>query len=131
MKTILCIEDHPAHLKLIREILSRAGYRVLGALTAEEGMLLARLELPELILMDVQLPGLDGLSATRRLKADPLTAHIPVVAITACAMYGDEARSLAAGCDRYLAKPVRYVEVLEAVRELIGAPQAQLSVRCA
>lgn len=103
---ILVIEDTPANLELVTDLLELAGHTVLSAGSAEPGLELARREQPDLILMDVSLPGMDGLAATRRLKADPATQHIPVVALTSHAMRGDEQQAKAAGCLAYLTKPL-------------------------
>jgi two-component system cell cycle response regulator DivK len=96
-------------------LLKSAGYTVLSATDAEAGLALAHAEQPDLILMDIQLPGMDGLEATTLLKQDAATRAIPVIALTALAMKGDEERILAAGCDGYIAKPIRYKEFLAAV----------------
>ena len=103
---LLIVEDNPMNLQLAEFLLSAAGYRVDSAASALEGIEIAVAEPPALILMDVELPGMDGLTATRRLKADPATAHVPVVALTANAMQGDHERCLEAGCDGYIAKPI-------------------------
>jgi two-component system cell cycle response regulator DivK len=103
---ILIVEDNPRNLKLVRDVLGHAGYRTLEAGTAEEGLALARSERPALVLMDVQLPGIDGVEALVRLRADRETAEIPVLALTAFAMKEDRERFLAAGFDGYLEKPL-------------------------
>jgi len=103
---ILVVEDNPLNLELVRALLEKLGYAVIVAGTAEEGIECARKAQPHLILMDVNLPGTDGLTATATLKAEPSTKHIPVVALTAHAMKGDDARVLAAGCDGYMSKPI-------------------------
>jgi two-component system, cell cycle response regulator DivK len=110
-QTVLIIEDNPRNLKLARDVLNHAGYRTLEAGTAEEGLALAHAERPGLVLMDVQLPGMDGLQALGRLRADPVTAGIPVVALTAFAMKDDRERFLAAGFDDYLEKPLNVREL--------------------
>lgn len=115
MSTVLIVEDNPINMKLAITLLESAGHSVLTALDAEAGLTLARAELPELILMDIQLPGMDGLEATMRLKQDATTRAIPVIALTALAMKGDEERIRAAGCDGYIAKPMRYKEFLATV----------------
>ncbi len=107
MARILIIEDNPDNMMLSALVLKKAGHTVLSASDAEAGLILARTELPDLILMDIQLPGMDGLEATALLKADDATRAIPVIALTALAMHGDEARIRAAGCDGYIAKPMR------------------------
>ena len=108
MAKILIVEDNPANLKLATFLLESAGHTVLSAKDAEAGLTLARAELPSLILMDIQLPGMDGLAATALLKSDAVTRDIPVIALTALAMKGDEERIRAAGCDGYIAKPLSY-----------------------
>jgi two-component system cell cycle response regulator DivK len=115
MATILIVEDNPANMKLAVFVLEQAGYQVLSAIDAELGLTLAREQHPDLIMMDVQLPGMDGLAATALLKQDEATRSIPVIALTALAMKGDEARIREAGCDAYIAKPMRYQEVLATV----------------
>ena len=118
---ILVIEDNPANMTLALFILKSAGYAVLSATDAEAGLTLARAEKPDLILMDVQLPGMDGLAATALLKQDEMTRAIPVIALTALAMKGDEERIRAAGCDGYIAKPIRYQEFLATVAIQLAA----------
>jgi two-component system cell cycle response regulator DivK len=103
---ILIVEDNARNLRLVRDVLNHGGYRTLEAASAEEGLALARAELPALVLMDVQLPGMDGLEALGRLRADPATARLPVLALTAFAMKNDRERFLAAGFDGYLEKPL-------------------------
>lgn len=115
MARILVVEDNPANMKLALTLLQSAGHEVLSATDAEAGLMLARAEQPGLILMDIQLPGMDGLEATMQLKQDEATSSIPVIALTALAMKGDEARIRAAGCDGYIAKPMRYREFLATV----------------
>ena len=121
MARILIVEDHAANLKLARVILERAGHEVLASDNAADGLRIAADVQPDLILMDIQLPGMDGLEATRHLKADSRTLHIRVVALTAFAMRDDAQKMHAAGCDGYLAKPYRRAQLLEAVNEaLVG-----------
>jgi two-component system cell cycle response regulator DivK len=115
MAKILIIEDNPANMELAVFILKSAGHTVLSASDAEAGLSLARGERPSLILMDIQLPGIDGLEAIALLKRDDATRAIPVIALTALAMKGDEERIRAAGCDGYIAKPMRYKEVLATI----------------
>ena len=121
--TILVIEDNPSNLLLISTVLRRAGYRVVEADTAASGLEAARSEPPALILMDISLPGMDGLEATRILKGDKLTAGIPVVALTAHAMVGDEERALDAGCDGYLTKPIDSRTVVAAIDGVLARHQ--------
>jgi len=112
---ILVIEDNAANMKLAVFLLRSAGHTVLSATNAEAGLALARDAHPNLILMDIQLPGIDGLEATALLKRDEAMRAIPVLALTALAMKGDEERIRAAGCDGYIAKPIRYQEFLATV----------------
>ena len=104
--TILVIEDNELNMKLVRSLLKRGNYDVIEAIDAEKGMQLARTNHPDLILMDIQLPGMDGLSATKILKADPVLQEIPIVALTSHAMEGDDKKALDAGCDGYITKPI-------------------------
>ena len=115
MARVLVVEDNPANMTLALFLLQSAGHDVLSATDAEAGLALARTEQPDLILMDIQLPGMDGLSATTQLKADDATRRIPVIALTALAMKGDEERIRAAGCDGYIGKPMRYKDFLATV----------------
>jgi two-component system, cell cycle response regulator DivK len=112
MARVLIVEDNPANMTLATFLLQSAGHTVLSAKDAETGLALARVEQPDLVLMDIQLPGMDGLEATALLKSDPSTRAIPVIALTALAMKGDEQRILAAGCDGYIAKPLAYKDFL-------------------
>jgi two-component system, cell cycle response regulator DivK len=121
MARVLVIEDNASNMTLATFLLESAGHTVLSATDAEAGLNLARTEHPELILMDIQLPGMDGLEATALLKGDASTRAIPVIALTALAMKGDEERIRAAGCDGYIAKPLSY-------REFLATVAAQLEV---
>lgn len=121
---VLVVEDTPANLKLVNMLLDRAGYQVLLAVNALDGMALAREHLPNLILMDIQLPGMDGLTATRLLKQSVTTRHIKIVALTAFAMKGDEERVIAAGCDGYIAKPIQYQSFLAEVQRILASVPA-------
>ena len=103
---ILVVEDNERNLKLLRDVLEYAGYDVRAARTAEDGIALAASELPDLVLMDLQLPGIDGMEALRQLRESPRTADIPVVAVTAQAMKHDRERALQAGFDGYVEKPI-------------------------
>jgi two-component system cell cycle response regulator DivK len=115
MAKILVVEDNAANMTLAVYLLETTGHTVLRATDAEAGLASARAEQPDLILMDIQLPGMDGLEATALLKQDDATRAIPVVALTALAMKGDEERIRAAGCDGYIAKPMNYKEFLATV----------------
>jgi two-component system cell cycle response regulator DivK len=117
---ILIVEDNPRNLKLARDILNHVGYRTIEAESAEDGLALARSERPRLILMDVQLPGMDGVEALGRLRADPVTAGIPVAALTAFAMKEDRERFLAAGFDAYLEKPLDVREFPRQIAALLA-----------
>ena len=119
MARILIIEDNPANMKLACLLLAKGGHFVLTAIDAEAGLAVARAEHPELILMDIQLPGMDGLAATKLLKGDPATAGIPVIALTAMAMKEDQEKTRLAGCDAYIAKPLRYLELYAAIDALL------------
>jgi two-component system, cell cycle response regulator DivK len=116
MATILIVDDNATNMELSTFILESADYTVLAATNAENGLTLARERCPDLILMDIQLPGMDGLQATALLKADEATRDIPVIALTALAMKGDEERILAAGCDGYIAKPLDYKDFLASIK---------------
>jgi two-component system cell cycle response regulator DivK len=116
---ILVVEDNERNLKLLRDVLEYAGYEVRAAGTAEDGITLAVSEPPDLVLMDLQLPGIDGMEALRRLRDSPRTAGIPVVAVTAQAMKQDRERALAVGFDAYVEKPISIRPFLEQVREFL------------
>jgi two-component system cell cycle response regulator DivK len=115
MAKILIVEDNAANMSLAVFLVESAGHTVLSATDAEAGLALARNEHPNLILMDIQLPGIDGLEAISLLKKDDATRAIPVIALTALAMKGDEERIRAAGCEGYIAKPMRYKEFLATI----------------
>ena len=123
MARVLIVEDNAANMTLAVFLLESAGHTVLSATDAEAGLTLARDEQPDLILMDMQLPDMDGLEATALLKRDDATRAIPVIALTALAMKGDEERIRAAGCDGYIAKPLAYRDFLATVSaQLLTAP---------
>ena len=115
MAKVLIVEDNPANMTLAAFLLQSAGHTVLRATDAEAGLTLARDEQPHVILMDIQLPGMDGLEATALLKRAEATCAIPVIALTALAMKGDEERIRSAGCDGYIAKPMHYKEFLATI----------------
>ncbi len=125
MARILIIEDNPANMKLASLLLLNAGHTVLCATDAESGLTLARADQPDLILMDIQLPGMDGLAATALLKKDAITAAIPIIALTAMAMKEDQEKTRAAGCDAYIAKPLRYQELYEVIDALLAKGKLQ------
>jgi two-component system cell cycle response regulator DivK len=119
MARVLVIEDNVSNMKLATFLLESAGHTVLAATDAEAGIATAQAERPDLVLMDVQLPGMDGLQATALLKAEAETRSIPVIALTALAMKGDAERIHLAGCDGYIAKPMAYREFLETVERFL------------
>jgi two-component system cell cycle response regulator DivK len=118
-KTILYVEDNEFNLKIVRQLLSRTSYRLIEAMDGESGVTTAQNQLPDLILMDVQLPKLSGLDATRQLRADAKTAAIPIVVITSFALSGDAEKAKAAGASAYLAKPYSPRELLQMIRNLV------------
>lgn len=121
MSVVLLVEDNPENMLFVVSVLENAGHRVLQAEDAAKGLRLAGEAHPDLIFMDIQLPGMDGLEASRRLKADAATRAIPIYALTAFAMAGDAERIRAAGCDGYLAKPVSYKDLLTTVAAVATA----------
>lgn len=122
MAKILVVEDNPANMRLTSLLLHHAGHTVLSAVDAETALRLARGEQPDLILMDIQLPGMDGWTATTILKQDPATASIPVIALSALAMKADEERSQTAGCDAYIVKPLRYKGLYAVLERFLPEP---------
>ena len=120
---ILVVEDNERNLKLLRDVLEYAGYDVRVARTAEDGIILAVSEPPDLVLMDLQLPGIDGLEALRRLREGPRTADIPVVAVTAQAMKDDRERALAAGFNGYIEKPISVRAFPDQVRRFLSGEE--------
>ncbi len=120
-KTILIVEGKSNNLKLLRDLLQRFGYETMEATDGKQGVELARARRPNLILMDIMMPKMDGLEATRILKADTTTKNIPIIALTSYAMKGDKERALEAGCDGYIAKPIDIQEVLKAVEHFLSS----------
>ena len=118
-KTVLYVEDNEYNLKIVRQLLARTAYKLIEAKDGESGVETALRELPDLILMDIQLPKLSGLDATRRLRSDPKTAAIPIIVITSFALSGDEQRAKDAGATAYLAKPYSPRELLAKIREIL------------
>ena len=118
-KRILVVEDTEDNRQIIRDLLTSAGYEMIEALDGEQGVVMAAEQKPDLILMDMQLPVLDGYEATRRIKSDPALAHIPVIAVTSYALSGDEAKTKEAGCDGYVAKPYSPRQLLAKIREFL------------
>ena len=119
MAEILVVEDNPTNMKLVHMVLDKAGYRVREATGAEDAIRAIAASPPDLVLMDVQLPGMDGFAAMQIIKSDAMTAAIPVIALTAFAMSGDEEKILDAGFDAYIAKPIRYAQLLEVIDKLL------------
>ena len=118
-KRILVVEDHETNRRILRDLLTIAGYELTEAVTGEEGVTLAETYLPDLILMDIQLPGLDGYEATRRIKKNPALRHIPIIAVTSYASSGDEEKAAEAGCETYVSKPFSPRSVLAKIREYL------------
>ena len=129
MARILVVEDNHANMKLACLLLRNAGHTALCAADAETGLTLARNDQPDLILMDIQLPGMDGLAATALLKRDPATSAIPVIALTAMAMKADQEKTRVAGCDAYIAKPLRYQELYAVIDTLLASETPQKPAR--
>ena len=113
------IEDHEENRRLLRDLLTSVGYELIEAVTGEEGLMLAETHVPDLILMDIQLPGIDGYEATRRIKANQALHHIPIIVVTSYALSGDDLKAREAGCDAYLSKPFDPVELLGKIREFL------------
>jgi CheY-like chemotaxis protein len=120
IKTILVVEDNKLNMKLVRGLIKIGKYRMLEANDAESGIQLVREQRPDLVLMDIQLPGMDGLSATKIIKEDPELKDIPIVALTSYAMQGDKEKALAAGCTGYIAKPIDTRKFLETVSQYLN-----------
>jgi CheY-like chemotaxis protein len=116
---VLVIEDNALNMKLIRTVLQLQNYQIVEAVNAEQGLNLARTSQPDLILMDIQLPGIDGLTATRRIKADPDLKHIPVVGLSSYAMQGDKEQAIKAGCSGYITKPIDTRAFLKTLSEYL------------
>jgi two-component system cell cycle response regulator DivK len=119
MSTILYVEDNELNRKIVRDLLRRTSYRLIEAPDGESGVALALTERPDLVLMDVQLPKISGIEATRRLRAEPATACVPIIAITSFALSGDEQKARDAGATAYLAKPFSPFTLLELIRDLL------------
>jgi CheY-like chemotaxis protein len=125
--TVLLVEDNEDNLLIYSTILRHSGFTVLEARDGQAGIDMATSDLPGLILMDVSIPLIDGLEATRRLKADPKTKDIPIIALTAHALASDQQKAIEAGCDAYIAKPAEPRIVLNAVKQYLGEPRADLT----
>ena len=118
-KRILVVEDHEDNLQILRDLLASAGYDMIEAGNGEDGVAAAAAERPDLILMDIQLPILDGYEATRRIKAEPDLKAIPIIVVTSYALSGDEEKARAAGCDAYIAKPYSPRQLLARIRNFL------------
>jgi len=124
MSLVLIVEDNEKNMKLARDVLEAKGYATLAAVTGEEGVQLAQERKPDLVLMDIQLPGISGIEAFRRLRADPGTASIPVVALTASVTPTDRSQITQAGFDAFVGKPIVLREFLDTVKRLLERPRA-------
>ena len=118
-KRILVVEDQDDNRRILRDLLTSAGYEMVEAVTGKEGVAMAQTHRPDLILMDIQLPELDGYEATRRIKADPALQPIPIIAVTSYALSGDDATAYEAGCNDYVTKPFSPRQLLAKIRELL------------
>jgi two-component system, cell cycle response regulator DivK len=118
-KRILVVEDQEGNRRIVRDLLTSTGYELIEALDGETGVRMAKEHQPDLILMDIQLPGLDGYEATRRIKAEPTLRAIPIVVVTSYALSGDDAKAMAAGADAYVAKPFSPRQLLATIRKLL------------
>jgi two-component system, cell cycle response regulator DivK len=119
MKKVLVVEDNKDNLRLITYALKRAGYEVVPAETGEDGVTAAGRETPDFIIMDINLPGMDGIETTRRIREIQSTAEVPIIAITSYAMAGDRERILDAGCDGYLEKPIDPIRIVEQIEHVL------------
>jgi two-component system cell cycle response regulator DivK len=117
---VLVVEDHEENRRIVRLLLNHAGIEMIEAVTGEEGVAAAEKERPDVILMDIQLPGLDGYEATRRIKANPALRHIPIIVVTSYALSGDDVKAFEAGCDAYVTKPFVPRELLAKIRGYLG-----------
>ncbi len=118
-KRILVVEDQEDNRKIMRDLLSSAGYEVIEAVTGSDGVAMAEAEVPDLILMDMQLPGIDGYEATRQIRAKPALRDVPIIAVTSYALNGDENKTLEVGCNAYFAKPFSPRKLLDKIREFV------------
>jgi CheY-like chemotaxis protein len=126
---ILIVEDNEKNRKLVRDLLRFKGYQTVEATTAEEGLAIATTQQPALILMDILLPGMDGITAFKHLRADPKTQRVPVIAVTASVMPADRQKILATGFNAYQTKPINLKEFMEVVRKVLDADQEHSSYR--
>ena len=119
MNTVLIVEDNEKNMKLARDVLQAKGYKTLEAVTGEEGVTLAKQHVPDLVLMDIQLPGINGIEALKQIRADAKTAKVPVVALTASVTPTDRSAINAAGFDAFLSKPINLKEFIDTVKRLV------------
>jgi two-component system cell cycle response regulator DivK len=119
-KRILVVEDQEDNRRIVRDLLSSVGYEVIEAVSGEDGVRMAATHTPDLILMDIQLPGLDGYEATQHIKANAALRHIPIIAVTSYALSGDDARAFESGCDAYVSKPYSPRALLAKIREFLS-----------
>jgi two-component system cell cycle response regulator DivK len=118
-KRILVVEDQEDNRRIVRDLFTRSGYEIVEAVTGEEGVTLAETQHPDLILMDIQLPGLDGYEATRRIKGNAELRHIPIIVVTSYALSGDDVTAFAAGCDAYVTKPFSPRQLLATIQQYL------------
>jgi two-component system cell cycle response regulator DivK len=118
-RTVLYVEDNEYNRKIVRQLLTRTTYRLIEAVDGPEGVATARREVPDLVLMDVQLPKLSGLDATRAIRSDPVTAHVPIIVVTSFALSGDGEKAMEAGATAYLAKPYSPRDLLQLIRSIM------------
>ena len=118
-KRILVVEDQDDNRRILRDLLTASGYELIEAVDGEQGLAAVEQERPDLILMDIQLPGIDGYEVTRRIKANEALRHIPIIAVTSYALSGDDQKAFAAGCDAYVTKPFSPRELLAKIREYL------------
>jgi len=119
-KRVLVVEDHEENRRILRYLLKSGGFEMLEAVTGDEGVAMAERERPDLILMDIQLPGLDGYEATRQIKGNPELRHIPIIVVTSYALSGDDVKAFEAGCDAYVTKPFVPRDLLAKIRGYLG-----------
>jgi two-component system cell cycle response regulator DivK len=115
------VEDHEDNRRILRDLLTNVGFQLIEAETGPDGVEMAKMHQPDLILMDLQLPGIDGYEATRRIRADPRLSSVPIIAVTSYALSGDEERAFAAGCSAYISKPYSPRQLLASIREHLPA----------
>jgi len=118
-KRVLVVEDEEDNRRIVRDLLTSVGYEIIEAVTGEEGVKAAETQLPDLILMDIQLPGIDGYEATRRIRANPALHQVPIIAVTSYALSGDDVKAFEAGCDGYVSKPFSPRALLAKIREYL------------